>query len=520
MLGRRDSQTSFFNAPTQLGPDALKPMGFYAHLGRDGHQIFRDEDFVAAYCADNGRPSAPPSLLALARLLQHYEGISDATVIDRCRYDLRWKVVLDLDPLTTETPFAKSTFQLFRTRLTLHEKEGLVFGKSIEIARGKGLLPKRLRLALDSSPVRGRGAVKDTYNLLSDGVVELLRAIALARETNPEEVAHEAGLERHLESPSIKGSEEVNWSDPDAVSKFLGGLLADCDKALALAEEAKVTGADVDMLRKIIDQDIDRGDDQTPAKIRQGVAKDRSPSVSDPEMRHGCKSSGAKFTGHKAHVGVDVDSGIITAVDVAAPGKADGAQVKALIEQTKEISGCEVDVALGDCAYSSREALRQAEEAGVELHTKMPGHRRGFFAPGDFDVSEDKQTARCPAGHESARHTKPKDGGFSPIRHLWSEELCNSCPLKERCTKGKLRTLTVGEDFHERRHRERYAQSPEGRQELRQRVTVEHAIGRLKNRGARAARYFGRLKTRNQWLWTAAVANLCLVFAADAVIRQ
>jgi hypothetical protein len=519
MLGRRDPQTSLFNAFTQLESDAIKSMGFYAHLARDGHQIFRDEDFAAAYCANNGRPSAPPSLLAMARLLQHKEKISDAEVIERCRYDLRWKVALDLDPLSTDAPFVKSTFQLFRTRLTLHEQEGLMFAKSLEIARDRGLLPKSLRLALDSSPVRGRGAVKDTYNLLSDAIVALLRAIARARETSPEAVAEEAGLQRHLEAPSIKGSEEVNWSDPDEVSAFLGGLVADSDKALALAEQAGATGAEADLLRKIIGQDVDRGEDQTPATIRRGVAKGRSPSVSDPEMRHGCKSSGAKFNGHKAHIAVDAQSGLVTAVEMDAPGTADGEMVEALIEQTRELSGCEIEVALGDCAYSSRNALGQAKQAGVELHTKMPGHRKGMFAPGDFEVSEDRLEARCPAGHQSGRHnrTKLKDSRGSAIQHLWPEKLCGSCPLKERCTRGKRKTLVVPEDFHDRRQRERYANSPEGHQELRQRVAVEHAIGRLKNRGAGHSRYFGQQKTKAQWLWTAALANLCLIFGSGTV---
>lgn len=519
MLGRRDPQTSLFNAATQLGSDAVKPMGFYAHLARDGHQVFRDEDFAAAYCANNGRPSAPPSLLAMARLLQHKEKISDAEVIERCRYDLRWKVALDLDPLNTDAPFVKSTFQLFRTRLTLHEQEGLMFAKSLEIARDKGILPKSLRLALDSSPVRGRGAVKDTYNLLSDAIVALLRAIARARKTSPEAVAEEAGLERHLEAPSIKGSVEVNWSDSDEVSAFLGGLLEDGDKALELAEQAEVDGSEADHLRKIIDDDVDRGDDQTPATLRRGVAKGRSPSVSDPEMRHGCKSSGAKFNGHKVHIAVDTQSGLITAVEIGAPGTADGEMVEALIEQTRELSGCEIEVALGDCAYSSRNAQGQAEQAGVELHTKMPGHRKGMFAPGDFEVSEDRLEARCPAGHESGRHnhTKLKDSRGSAIQHLWPEKLCNSCPLKERCTRGKRKTLVVPEDFHDRRQRERYANSSEGRQELRQRVAVEHAIGRLKNRGAGNSRYFGQQKTKAQWLWTAALANLCLLFGSGSV---
>jgi hypothetical protein len=59
--------------------------------------------------------------------------------------------------------------------------------------------------------------------------------------------------------------------------------------------------------------------------------------------------------------------------------------------------------------------------------------------------------------------------------------------------------------------------SQEGRALLRQRVRAEHAIGRLKNLGAGAARFFGRLKTKAQWLWSAAVANLTLIWRASPV---
>ena len=71
-------------------------------------------------------------------------------------------------------------------------------------------------------------------------------------------------------------------------------------------------------------------------------------------------------------------------------------------------------------------------------------------------------------------------------------------------------------DFHDRRAREHYAASAEGRGLLRQRLAVEHAIGRLKNRGAGAARYCGRVKTRAQWLWSAAVANFTLAWGKAA----
>jgi hypothetical protein len=80
----------------------------------------------------------------------------------------------------------------------------------------------------------------------------------------------------------------------------------------------------------------------------------------------------------------------------------------------------------------------------------------------------------------------------------------------------------VPADFHERRAKERYARSVEGRAKIRKRVVVEHAIGRLKQRGAGQARYFGRKKTRLQWMMTAAAVNLCLVFdrASDQKARR
>lgn len=524
MLGQRDPQRRLFNASTQLGPHAVKRMGLYARLSTEGPRIFRDKDFADAYCRDNGRPSVPPSLLALARLLQHYEGISDAEVVERCRYDLRWKVALDLDPLSVEAPFAKSTFQAFRARLTLHEKEGLVFEKSVVAARQAKLLPRHLRVALDSSPVRGRGAVKDTFNLLSDAIVGVLRAVAKAEDSSPKELARQADLERHFEASSIKASEPVDWSDAASVSGFLAGLLEDCDRALSVAEQAGVATPEVALLEAVIDQDIDRGDEQTPPQIRRGVAKDRIPSVHDPEMRHGRKSSGKTYDGHKAHLVAELSSGVITAVEVTAPGEADGAQVQSLIEKTCELTQAEVGRALGDSAYSSREAQRQAQRSGVDLRTKMPSSRRDYYGPEDFELSTDGRTARCPAGHHSVRQARhqPKES-IPELRHFWSAQLCGSCALKEACTPGRLRSLGVPRDFHERRRRERYAASPEGRQELRQRVVVEHAIARVKNLGAGAARYFGRKKTHGQWLWSAAVANFSLVWsltATEAVTGQ
>lgn len=511
MLGIRDPQRTFLGAIAQLGINVVVTMGFYGQLGLNWWKVLRDEDFGDAYCLDNGRPSVPPTMLAIARLLQHYDGISDAEVIERCRFDMRYKVALDLDAYSIEAPFAKSTFQAFRVRLTLHAKEGLAFEQSVRLAREKGMLPKKLRVLLDSSPVRGKGAVKDTFTLLSDAIAAVIRSVARKTKQKPEKVANEIGLGRHVNAnQSIKGSEIVDWDSEEDVSRFLDGLLGDCETAVKLAERAECASDETKLLEKIIEQDIEH-EEGTP-KIRQGVAPGRTPSVTDPEMRHGRKSSGKVFTGHKAHVAVEETSGVITAVDISSPGEADGSKVADLIEQSRETTGSDIEEALGDCAYSTTEAQEQAKDCGVDLKTKMPSPPKGRFGPGDFRLSVDNMMATCPAGHFSEKQYNYKNG----ICHFWSHDLCSSCPLKEKCTKASQRQLLVGPSFHSRRQRDRWARSEEGRMELRRRVMVEHCIGWIKNKGAGTARYFGKLKTGSQWLWTSAVVNLSLIWSKTA----
>jgi hypothetical protein len=264
----------------------------------------------------------------------------------------------------------------------------------------------------------------------------------------------------------------------------------------------------VGLLKKVIAQDVQTNDPQGGARIREGVSRDRTVSVHDPQMRHGHKSNGKIYSGHKVHLATEVDSGVITAVGVSAPAQADGSQVGLLVARTERTTGLPVEQALGDCAYSTREAIDQAGAAKVELVTKMPRPPKSRYGPAAFDVSEGGQEAICPAGVRSTVVKKSGDGYL----HFWSADSCSSCALKPACTKAARRSLQVRRDFHERRERERYVSSPEGRKILKDRVVVEHAIGRVKNRGAGHARYFGRPKTLAQWLWTAAVVNLIRVW--------
>ena len=195
MLGKRSDQWGLFEADN-LYLDFVGRQSFYGFLASQRGQLFRDEEFVSLYCANNGRNSVPPSLLANALLLQTHDRISDEEAKERADFDLRWKVALGIG--IQDRPFAKSTLQVFRAQLILHEKVMAVFQKSLTFARQTGYLKNRkIKAVLDTSNILGRGAVKDTYNLLADGIVKLIRVLASLDGTKPEDWAQTHELSRY-----------------------------------------------------------------------------------------------------------------------------------------------------------------------------------------------------------------------------------------------------------------------------------------------------------------------------------
>ena len=213
MLGERSDQRGLWEAD-RLYLDHVGKDTFYGLLASLRGQLFRDSDFAEFYCVDNGRDSVPPSLLATALLLQTHDKVSDAEAKARADFDIRWKVALGIE--IEDRPFAKSTLQVFRAQLILHDKVRAVFESSLRLARQSGYLKKRgMGVALDTTNILGRGAVRDTCNLLADGIVKLLRALAAVEGSDVKGWAKAQGYERYLGS-SIKGESAIDWSDKRA----------------------------------------------------------------------------------------------------------------------------------------------------------------------------------------------------------------------------------------------------------------------------------------------------------------
>ena len=183
MIAHRPDQQNLFGADTQY-LDFVGSDNFYGFLARHGRQLFCDEDFPQLYCPDFRRPSVPPSLLAIALLLQAHDKVSDAEATEQAAFDMCRKVALGVE--IDERPFAKSTLQLFRMQLLIHDQARAIFTRSLEFARQTGYLKGRTaRLAVDSTHIFGRGAVEDTYKLIVHGIRKLCRMLAQAADEEP-----------------------------------------------------------------------------------------------------------------------------------------------------------------------------------------------------------------------------------------------------------------------------------------------------------------------------------------------
>ncbi len=537
MLGKRPAQRGLFEAD-HLYLDWVGQDTFYGVLASLRGELFRDEDFAFLYCPDNGRRSVPPSLLATALLLQAHDRVSDAEAASRARYDIRWKVALGVE--IEEAPFAKSTLQLFRAQLILHDQARTVFVRSLEYARGVGYLKgRRMTVALDTTSILGRGAVKDTYNLLADGIKKLARTLARrVEQVQPEAWAEEHGLGRYFAS-SIKGQAEIDWDDADARQEFLRGIVQDADRLLAMAREAVERlpkGSDqtrqileaAALLAQLLWQDIERQEDGGP-ELKRGVAKDRIVSVHDPEMRHGRKSSSKRFDGHKLAIAVEPESQLITAVEVLPGNAPDREKALDLVEESEQNTGMEAEEAIGDCAYGDGMTRQQFEDAGRKLVAKVAPRRNGkHFSKDAFEIDLEAMTCRCPAGQVTSKlvsrgQYRDQDGQKRPGRAFqFPGEVCEACELRPQCTRagpGKGRTVALHPQERLLQEARALQDSPKFREYNEKRQVAEHRLARLVQLGMRQARYFGRKKTLFQAQMAATVANLTLV-GAKAPQRQ
>lgn len=502
----------------------LKRTGkLFAFLRQQRHAIFDDafqDELAAVYRdSDEGKQPIAPALMAMATLIQAYAGVSDAEAVERAAFDARWQMVLGVLG-EDEPPFSQGTLAAFRARLIEHDLDRRLLERTIEFARStKGFdgkkLPKTMRVAVDSRPLSGAGRVEDTVNLLGRAGRYLLVCAAAIVGITPEKLATKVKAELLLES-SIKAALDVDWTDPeqkaDAMSELLGAITALETYVREKLADRALEPPLVDhlaMLARLREQDLEPeppdGGGGAPT-IREGVAKDRTISLSDPDMRHGRKSKSRTFNGFKSHLATDLDVNLVLAATVLAANQPERDGLDAMREDLlRVVRRAQVTELHTDRAYTDAELTRELAAAGTEVITKprpIRG-RAGLYDRSDFIVDLRKKTATCPDGQ-----TVPIELG--EVAHF-DGACCARCPQRAACTEatlGRGRSLSIPADEPMQRRFAKLAGTSTGRARLRERVAIEHALARHAAVQGTKARYRGARKNVFDARRVASVMNL------------
>lgn len=519
MLGKRAAPVPLLVTGKTLDYQ-LRPDSFHAQLAAAAPTLFRDEEFSKLYSDRMGRPSVSPSQLALLLLLQHEAQVSDQEAINRSACDLRWCKVLGTQ--AGEPLCAKSTLQEFLAQLTIHPELRAVFYASIAAAKRVGLLKgTALRIAIDTKPINGRGAVEDTFNLLASGIRQLGRTLAKHGARKFEDFLRANGLDRYAKS-SLKGCADIDWSDEQARNALLTQVVGDARHLLSKATSPKPNIREAaKLLEQLLLQDVEskKGDDGSEqSNVKQGTAKGRMPSATDPDVRHGRKSSSKRFNGHKADIAVDQDSQVIVGYNVLAGDAGDASGALDLVNQVESNTDLKVAETTGDCAYGGGPTRKLFNDANRQLFAKVPKDTstNGLFSKSVFIFDLENDTVTCPAGHMTSKYHQETDGGKKFI----FGSACSGCPLRSLCTTATPgRSVTVNPQEGLIQNARNYQKTPEGRAHLRRRFVVEHRLARLGQLGIGQARYKGHKKTLFQLMMAATIANFRLAWNHEAKIK-
>jgi hypothetical protein len=236
--------------------------------------------------------------------------------------DRRWQLVLDcMDH--ARAPFSKGTLVAFRARLVAGDLDRRLVERTVALY---GQVTGRVAARETARGVGSQPLVGGRPGGGHDQSVGPRAAQGRGRAGAPAGVgaggggrgAGRAGRHPELAASSLKAALDLDWDDPAALEHALGVLLGALERVERLAAEldggsdGRVAAA-LQGARQVRDQNTVVGEDSV-ARIRRGVARDRRVSVADPEMRHGRKTKSRRVDGYKRHVLTDLDTDLVRAV--------------------------------------------------------------------------------------------------------------------------------------------------------------------------------------------------------------
>lgn len=506
---------------------AAFPKGSLAIRVRDElGPLFTDEEFADLF-PSRGRPAWSPARLALVLVLQFVEGLTDRQAAEavRARIDFKYALGLTLE----DAGFDFSVLSEFRDRLVQADAGRRVLDGILAAARDKGLLTGRGRARTDSTHVLSAARDMCWLEMVAETLRSALNALAvtapgwLAQAAEPDWLRHYATRAEDSRFPRAPAKR-------DEVGRRIG------TDGMRLLEAVTSPGApaglraapEVETLRQMWIQHFCL----VEGEVRRRDPKDRPPGAMrlvtpyDIEARGSVKRD-TMWDGYKVHLTETCGGNtpdLITNVATTEATVTDFDLVPAIHAALAE-RRLLPDEHLVDTGYvTARHIVGARRDHNVELTgPMMPGtgwqNRAGSsatFPVGAFSIDWDRRTVTCPGGKNSTRWAREPVRDKVEIRVQFSMTDCRPCQVKDSCTHGPRRKLTLQDrDIHEVLHQRRAEQETDAwKERYKMRAGVEGAISQAVNRcGLRRSRYRGLAKTSLQHQLTGAAINLARIDA-------
>lgn len=401
------------------------------------------------YCPDNGRVAEDPVRMFKYLLLKTIYGLSDVDVVEHSRYDLSYKYFLGMMP-EDDVIDPSSLCKFRRMRLKDADLLDLLINRTVGLAVEKGLI-KSGTIIVDATHTASRSNPYSPVDILRQRSRLLRKAIYMIDEEQ------KGRLPQKNEDDVL----EHELSYAETLLEHLAG-------APSLSEMPTVKEK-MNLLSEAVD-DI----------------RDHYNTSRDRDARVGHKSADDAFFGYKTHIAMTPER-IITAATVTSGEKGDGPELEALVQKSRS-NGIDVDVVVGDAAYSGRENIKMAASEGIELVSRLnPSISQGKRKEEDkFDYNKDAGMFVCPAGHmatRKARQGKKGQGVNQVLVYFFDVEKCRTCALREGCYRSgaKTKSYSVSIKSDEHKAQMEFQETERFKMLSRDRYKIEAKNSELKN---------------------------------------
>ncbi len=523
MQGESDRQRELLDVETVAG-HLLVPGSVFALLAEHRDLLFPGELFADLFPSGRGRPSIPGEVIASVIVLQALYGHSDREAVDALTFDLRWKAACGY--AIDAKGFDPSTLTYWRRRLAASDRPQRIFEVVREVIEQTGAVAGKTRRALDSTVLDDAVARQDTVTQLIAQIRRVGREVRDAKDLIATECTRLAALTG--QDYTATGKPSIAWDDQTARDELVTALVNDALTLLAALDVDAITreggkpAEAIALLALVAGQDVEPAEDSDGTdgrwRIARKTAADRVISTVDPDTRHAHKTRERRQDGFKAHVVVEPDTGLTTAVKLTktnGPANSDANVGADLVTADPTIpDGGQIEV-LGDSAYATGDMLHRLNGKQwlplLKPWPIRPAVQSGFTID-DFTHDPEAGTLTCP-GAITRRITKARRAVFGTA--------CAECPLRVRCTTARNgRTIELHtHDLLQRAHRQRAAEPGFQTTYRQHRPMVERSIAWL-TRGARRVPYRG-IEKNNNWLHhRVAALNLRRLLAMGLTIEN